>query len=228
MADDLNDLFIEALKSMKGPVFAQDRKTRAPVVYEPNPLKKHDIQGVNPKDVVAFNDPEAQMNSDVIKTAYGNMRLPKGVISVDPKRLAKEVKESGGSTMHQYLSHEAVHQTLFNARGGQGIPDWDNPIMDKLKLMSKKQAIGDLDSEIPAYVATQPWRIPGMTPELRKQFLDGYTEHVRQYDPVAAKRYQFLTPNYTTTADPREWVDSSPSSPPVPATSSIGNLEDNQ
>lgn len=228
MADDLADLFIDALRGMKGTVFAQDRRTHAPVVYEPNPLTKRDVApGVNTKNVTAFQDADAQMNPDVIKTAYGNVRLPKGVISVDPKRLAKEIKDYGGSTMDQVLSHEAVHQTLFSARGGDGIPDWDHPVMDKLKLMSKKQGMGDLDSELPAYIAQEPWRIPGMTPELRNQFLTGYTEHVRRYDPVAAKRYQSLIRNYTAVS-PDEWTDTSDVTPPVPATSHIGNLEDNQ
>lgn len=231
VAEDLNDLFVEALRGMKTPRYAQERHTHAPIVFEKNWLTKRDVEpGVNPKDVVAFHDNDSELYPQVIKTKYGNVPLPRGIISVDPKRAAANISGEDGDDQPQSLSnligHEAIHQTLTNAKGGKfDFPtEQDVPSLSKVKQLLKgsdaAKSIGDLDEELPAYVARQPWRIPGMTPELRTQFLDEYTNHIAKQDPVAAKQYRSLAPEMTATP-----IDRTTSA--VVGVPTIANNEDN-
>lgn len=228
MAEDLNDLFVEALNNMRTPRYAQERRTHAPIVFEKNTLTKRDVEpGVNTKDIIAYQDPDSQMYPNTIKTKYGNVPLPRGVISVDPKRAAANITEEGQDTpqsLSALIGHEAIHQVLSNARGGKGFDhpptEQEVPSMSKIKGLVKDNDMGDLDRELPAYVARQPWRIPGMTPELRTQFLDEYTNHIAKQDPVAAKQYRLLAPELTATP-----IDRTTSAVGVPT---IANNEDNQ
>lgn len=205
MADDLTDLFVDALQHMRTPSYAQERRTRVPIIYEKNYLTKRDVpQGVNPKDVIAFQDSDQAVYPRIVRSAYGGVTLPPGVISVDPHRMAENVAsrdyDGGPQTPSRLVRHEAIHQALNTARGGKGIDlpsEKDVPSLGKVKQLLTNAGvndIGDPDLEIPSYVSQQPWRVPGLTPDLRTKFIDEYSNYVEKQDPVAAKEYRFLSP----------------------------------
>ena len=234
MADDLTDLFVDALQNMRMPSYAQDRHTRSPIVFEKNTLSKKDVEpGVDPKSVIASYDEGSYFDPKYLARYFANVKLPMGVISVDPRRAAANIQTEGApQSLDALIRHEAVHHLQSTANNGTDIKDpteKDVPSLGPIKKLAKdngfQEDAGNLDTELPAYVAHQPWRIPGLTGELRNQFINEYSDYLSKYDPVAGKTYKLMAPEMTAT--PRDTgVSAITMSTPVKAT--IANLDETQ
>lgn len=233
MADDLTDLFVDALNNMRTPTYAQERRTHTPIVYEKGPTKKSEVaKGVDPKSVIATHLSDADLTPTALTQYFGGLRVPPGVISIDPRRVANDVVNESDQpqSLGAILRHEAVHHLQSFANKGSDIVDptkKDVPSLEPIKKLAQasgfEKNIGDLDLELPAYVAHQPWRIPGLTGELRNQFINEYSDYLSKYDPIAGKAYKLMAPELTAT--PRNaGVSAITMSTPVKAT--IANLDD--
>ena len=203
MADDLLDLFSDAISKMSQPSVAQSRYTHAPIMFGPNTDNDYKL---TPGEGFTYATKDSQnsgldypdkasllMRHPGISQMQMIQKLPqnKGSIYVDP----------GGSQDASTLKHEVTHNILD--QGGMTDKDYQN-VLNNLPSDVESQLrdsfyqtnrAGDAGSELPAYLNIRTPQSKADLPisdKLTQVYRDTMDKYLASHYPRAAKQYKAI------------------------------------